>query len=92
MVLHGWHIYLAWLAVMSVITFILYGYDKTQARKSGWRIPEKTLHWMALAGGFPGGWLGRSIFRHKTRKGFFLFILIVSTALHLGLAYWLFFR
>ena len=80
------------MAVASLSTFILYGYDKSQARKGGWRVPEKVLHWWALLGGFPGGWAGRAVFRHKTRKGFFLFILAISTLIHLGIWYWLFWR
>jgi uncharacterized membrane protein YsdA (DUF1294 family) len=70
----------------------LYGLDKAQSKNGGWRVPEVVLHGLALAGGFPGGWAGRSIFRHKTKKGIFVFVLVVSTALHLGLVYWLFIR
>ena len=92
MSLTGWHIYLFWLAAASVITFIFYGYDKAQAKRHGWRVPEKYLHWMALAGGFPGGWIGRSVFRHKTRKGVFLFFLVTSTIIHLILAGWFYFN
>jgi uncharacterized membrane protein YsdA (DUF1294 family) len=86
-----WHFYLIWLAVASFITFIIYGIDKAQAKSGCWRTPEMVLHLLALAGGFPGGWLGRSVFHHKTQKGFFTFVLVISTLLHLGLAYWLFF-
>ncbi len=87
-----WHFYLIWLAIASVITFILYGFDKAQSKKGGWRVPEVVLHGLALSGGFIGGWFGRSMFRHKTKKGVFVFVLAVSTVIHLGLAYWLFFR
>lgn len=87
-----WHLYAIWLAVASGITFLLYGLDKAQSRRSGWRVPEVVFHWLALAGGFPGGWAGRSMFRHKTKKGSFVFVLAVSTAIHIGLAYWLFLR
>ena len=86
-----WQLYLIWLAVASGITFLLYGFDKAQSKMGGWRVPEVVLHSLALAGGFPGGWAGRSIFRHKTKKGFFVFVLVVSTAIHLGLGYWLIF-
>ena len=92
MILTGWQIYLVWLAAASIITFIFYGYDKIQAKRNGRRVPEKYLHWLALSGGFPGGWLGRSVFRHKTRKRIFLFVLVISTIIHLGLAGWLFFK
>jgi len=86
-----WRIYGTWLAIASVVTFVLYGFDKAQAKRGGGRVPEAVLHWLALAGGFPGGWAGRTVFRHKTKKGFFVFILAVSTAIHLGLGYWVLF-
>jgi uncharacterized membrane protein YsdA (DUF1294 family) len=88
----GWQLYWIWLAVASVITFLLYGFDKARSKNGGWRVPEIVLHGLALVGGFPGGWAGRSVFRHKTKKGIFVFVLVVSTAIHLGLAYWLFIR
>ncbi len=86
-----WHLYWIWLAIASGITFLLYGFDKAQSKMGGWCVPEVVLHGCALSGGFPGGWAGRSMFRHKTKKGFFVFVLAVSTAIHLGLGYWLFF-
>jgi uncharacterized membrane protein YsdA (DUF1294 family) len=88
----GWYLYFIWLAIASLITFLVYGYDKAQAKKGGWRTPEKVLHILALAGGFPGGWAGRSVFHHKTNKGFFTFVLTVSTLLHLAGCCWLVFR
>jgi uncharacterized membrane protein YsdA (DUF1294 family) len=82
--------YLTWLAVASVITFLTYGFDKAQSRMGGSRVPEVVLHGLALSGGFPGGWVGRALFRHKTQKGFFVFVLAVATAIHLGIFYRLF--
>lgn len=87
-----WHIYLIWLAAASGVTFLLYGFDKAKSKTGGRRVPEIALHGMALSGGFIGGWIGRQIFRHKTQKGFFAFVLTFSTAIHLGLIFWLFFR
>jgi uncharacterized membrane protein YsdA (DUF1294 family) len=84
--------YLIWLAVASSITFILYGLDKAQSKRKGRRVPEVAFHGLALAGGFISGWVGRSLFHHKTKKGVFLFVLIVSTVIHARLAYWLFKR
>ncbi len=72
-----------WYGVLSILLFVLYGLDKKQAVMEGRRIPEKVLHLLAIAGGFPGGLLGRSVFHHKTRKPFFLIILLVSSAVHI---------
>jgi uncharacterized membrane protein YsdA (DUF1294 family) len=87
-----WYLYLIWLAILSVFTFILYGYDKAQSKMGGSRVPELFLHGFALLGGFPGGWVGRAIFRHKTKKKVFLVVLGLSTAIHLGLVYWVIFK
>ena len=55
-------------AVMSAVTFVTYGVDKSAARRGTWRVPESTLHLLALACGWPGALLGQRFFRHKTRK------------------------
>lgn len=59
------------LAVINVITFIAFGWDKQKARQGGWRIPERTLLLLALFGGSVGAWAGMKVFRHKIRKGRF---------------------
>ena len=68
-----------YIIIINVVTFLVYGYDKYQARKNGHRIAEKTLHIMALMGGSGGAFLGQILFRHKTRKWKFraIFIIIV---------------
>jgi len=86
-----WNPFLIWILAASLVTFILYGYDKAQAKRGGARVPEIVLHGLALAGGFLGGWLGRWIFHHKTRKPAFAVILTISTILYLGIAIYLFF-
>ncbi|POZ61278.1 DUF1294 domain-containing protein [Chromobacterium alticapitis] len=57
-----------WLAAASLLTFAAYWRDKRAARAGQWRTPEATLLLLGLAGGWPGGWLARRCFRHKTRK------------------------
>jgi uncharacterized membrane protein YsdA (DUF1294 family) len=89
--LTDWNPFLIWIGAVSLVTFILYGYDKAQAKAGGGRVPEIILHGLALAGGFMGGWLGRWIFHHKTRKLEFTVILSISTVLYLGLAFYLIF-
>jgi uncharacterized membrane protein YsdA (DUF1294 family) len=83
-----WPLLLAWLVGWTPPAFAAYGYDKMQARRGGWRIPENVLHGLALVGGVAGAWAGRIVFRHKTRKPVFLVVLVVATALWAGLAIW----
>ena len=88
--LTDWSAFVIWILSISVITFLAYGYDKAQAQGDGWRVPEAVLHGLALAGGFLGGWLGRAVFHHKTRKPVFTVVLAISTILYLALAYLMF--
>jgi uncharacterized membrane protein YsdA (DUF1294 family) len=73
---------LFWYFFLSLLLFLVYGLDKAQAVANGRRIPERVLHILALAGGFPGGLLGRSFFHHKTRKPAFLVVLVGSAFIH----------
>ncbi|KAF2729122.1 DUF1294-domain-containing protein [Polyplosphaeria fusca] len=59
---------LVYTGIMSTVTFLLYGYDKMQARNMEWRVTEVTLHTLELCGGWPGALLGQHFFQHKTRK------------------------
>jgi uncharacterized membrane protein YsdA (DUF1294 family) len=92
LVVYGVHWYIAWLIGWSIVTFCFYGLDKRSSKldRPDNRVPEDVLHILALIGGFPGGWLGRYYWRHKTRRPAFLVILIASTLLHLGIALWRF--
>lgn len=54
--------------MVSVVTLIYYGYDKFAAKREWGRIPEVTLHALALIGGAIGALLGQRLFRHKTVK------------------------
>ena len=45
--------------------------DKRKARRDKWRISEKTLFLLALAGGSAGSLLGMKLFHHKTRHRLF---------------------
>jgi uncharacterized membrane protein YsdA (DUF1294 family) len=84
--------YLWWIGFWSIVTIILYGIDKAAAKVSTRRVPERVLHFLALIGGFLGGWIGRAVFRHKTRKVIFMIVLSISTILHLAILYFIFLR
>jgi len=56
-----------YLGAASLFGFILMGADKRKAVQHKWRIPEKSLFLIALAGGSVGVLLGMWVFRHKTK-------------------------
>ncbi len=80
---------LPWLAgayaVLAVLTLGLYAWDKRAAMQARSRIPEQTLHLLALAGGWPGAMLARPLFRHKTRKQPFTGIFWCTVLLNLAM-------
>jgi len=76
-------IYFSWLLANSLVIFFLYGYDKFMAIQQNRRVPEIVFHLFSLAGGFLGGFIGMTIFRHKKNKNVFYLFLILGTALHL---------
>ena len=84
-----WNPYVVWLAAWGGTAFLFYGWDKSQAQRGGWRVPENVLHGLALIGGFIGAWAGMFLWRHKVRHLDFWLILALSTLFHVGLAaYW----
>ena len=70
----------AWLLSLNLIAFLTTGFDKRQAVKRRFRIPDKVILACALAGGGPGVLLGLLGFHHKIRTGHF-FIKIVAILL-----------
>ncbi len=75
-----------YLIGINVVTFLLYGNDKSRARRHAWRIPEKTLLGAAIIGGSVGALLGMSIFHHKTRKPAFYIGVPLILIIQIGLA------
>lgn len=55
-------------AIINLVTFMLFGFDKLRAEAGSWRISEGTLLTWAFTGGSIGAYAGRAVFRHKTRK------------------------
>ena len=70
------------ILIWNLFVFMIYGIDKSKAKRGAWRIPEKYLLSFAfLCGGF-GAWLAGITFHHKTRKWYFKivwFLGMVST-------------
>ena len=70
---------LAWVGALSAWAFLLFGFDKWRAgRDSARRIPESSLLWACVLGGWPGGLLGILLFRHKSAKPSFLFKFVLA--------------
>lgn len=60
-------------AAVNAMAFLLMLWDKTQSRKNGAeRISEGMLFFMATLFGSVGVYLGMIVFRHKTRKWYFV--------------------
>ena len=56
----------AYLAVVNVITFALFGYDKYCAQHDKWRVRESTLLLWSAVGGALGAGIAMEFFHHKT--------------------------
>lgn len=56
-----------YLLFMNLFGFISMWYDKKMAESGSWRVKEKTLLIIALAGGSIGSLIGMYKFRHKTK-------------------------
>lgn len=69
----------------SSLTFLVYAWDKSAARAGAQRTPEKTLHVLALAGGWPGALIAQQTLRHKSRKESFRAAFWATVVLNCGL-------
>ena len=73
----------------STLTFILYAYDKSKAKRGAWRTPESTLHLFALAGGLPGAAIAQQTLRHKSQKKEFRFVFWLTVIANFCALAWL---
>ncbi len=75
--------------LMSMVTFIAYAIDKSSAQAGRWRISERTLHILALAGGWPGAMLAQQTLRHKSSKTYFRVFYWATVVINCAGLYWL---
>ncbi len=59
---------LAYLALISLVTYAAYWHDKRRAQAGASRVSEATLHFLELFGGWPAAYLAQQRLRHKTIK------------------------
>ncbi len=72
-------------ALVSIVTFAAYGFDKRRAVRGGQRIPEHTLHGLELLGGWPGALIAQNVFRHKRRKLTYMLTFFGIVAIHVAI-------
>ncbi|MBE6988153.1 MAG: DUF1294 domain-containing protein [Ruminococcaceae bacterium] len=77
---------LAYLLVMNIMAFAMYGLDKYYAMRDKWRISEKNLLLVAYLGGSIGAYAGMKIFRHKTKHAKFTIGVPLAIVLHIAIA------
>ena len=68
----------------SAAAAIAYRVDKSAAQTGAWRTSERTLHLLALIGGWPGALIAQRIFRHKSQKASFQLAFWTTVALNCG--------
>ena len=79
--------YVAYLILLSIVTFFFYLADKNKAKKGNWRVPEKVLLLLSFLGGAFGGYPAMLIFRHKTKgeHWYFTAVNLLGLAVHITL-------
>ncbi|HSN72296.1 MAG TPA: cold shock and DUF1294 domain-containing protein [Steroidobacteraceae bacterium] len=75
-------------AIGSLLTFIIYGFDKSAAMNGRHRTPETTLHILSLVGGWPGAFYAQHTMRHKSRKREFQFVFWITVVLNCSALAW----
>lgn len=83
-------IYLAVLAVVSVINFLVYVEDKRRARQGLFRIPEAVLLFLSFFGGATGGLMAMYTVRHKTKHWYFTAMNLLGLAWQVALLLYIF--
>ncbi len=64
--------FIKYLIIINIITFIAFGLDKYYAINNKYRISEKKLFSLCLLGGSFFGYIAMKVFRHKTKKLYFV--------------------
>ena len=88
LLLNGWLPFIAYIGVISGLTFLLFGYDKFSAKTGLRRIPEAALLSFSIIGGTLGALAGQLFFHHKTRKPYInraLAVIFTAQVLLIGL-------
>ncbi|CAM3700989.1 'Cold-shock' DNA-binding domain protein [Vibrio aerogenes CECT 7868] len=90
LVLHRHLFFIPLYLVLSLFTWLMYAWDKEAAEKGQWRTAENSLHFLSLAGGWPGALLAQQQLRHKSRKQPFKTILWLTILVNIIVFFWSF--
>ena len=88
-----WDFLIAWLISITIVTLLAYRYDKSIAGTDRFRVPERVLLLLALAGGTLGAIAGMYFIgeHHKTSKSSFMlpfFAILAVQAVLIGIYFW----
>ena len=72
----------------SVAAVIAYRGDKFAAQSGAWRTRERTLHVLALMGGWPGALIAQTLLHHKSGKPSFQLVFATTVALNCAALLW----
>ena len=85
----GWNWLVTWFTACNLVVLPLWAWDKFQARREGFRIPELALHLYALTGATPASFAAMHWMRHKTLKPSFRFLYGVFVLVQVAaVAFW----
>ena len=73
---------------LTISAFALVGIDKAKAKTNRWRVPEKFFYFVAICFGSLGMLAGMHVFRHKTSKVSFQFVLAIVVLIQIALLAW----
>ncbi len=76
----------AYIIIVNILSFCLYGIDKSAAIKQKQRIPNRVLLLMAIIGGSLGALAGMYTFRHKTKKWYYTITVPVLLVIQIAAA------
>ena len=76
----------AYIVIVNMLAFCMYGIDKSAAIKQKQRIPNRVLLLMAIIGGSLGALAGMYIFRHKTKKWYYTITVPVLLVIQIAAA------
>jgi len=78
--------------IINLVGYVIMAVDKRKSVRNKWRVKEKTLFAISLAGGALGMMLGMRNFHHKTKKTMFKIGIPILAILNMGVYIYLIYR